>query len=81
MLTFRKGNYDGDIKDSLGRGADISRIATTHEGIDLFNKPADWMERNAIGWENVKEQLEQHTCSAMEGKQYLNLDLLHGDDH
>jgi hypothetical protein len=60
MLTFSKGNYDNDIEDALGRGADQSRIATTREVIDLYNKPADWMERNAIGLENLKEQLETH---------------------
>jgi hypothetical protein len=37
------------------------------------------MERNAIGLENLKKQLEKHTGTAMEGKQYLFFD--HGDDH
>ena len=77
MLTFSKDNYDNDIEDALS--AYHSRIATTDEVIDLYNKPPDWMERNAIGLENLKKQLEKHTGSAMEGKQYLFFD--HGDDH
>ena len=63
VLTFRKGNYDDDIEDALGRSADHLLPTTTHpEGIDhLYRKPADWMERNAIGLEHVKAQLQQHT--------------------
>ena len=65
MLTFHEGNYDDDIEDTLRRGADDSRITTTREGINLYDKPADWMERNAIGLERIKTELDMHTIRLM----------------
>jgi len=77
MLSFCKGYYDDDIEEALGRSADHRLPTTIHaECIDLYRKPADWMERNAIGLENVKAQLQEHTRSAEDGGEF-NLYLNH----
>ncbi len=81
MLTFRRGNYDDYIENALGRVDDHSRITTIHLGIDPCNRPADWMERNAIVLANLKMQMEQHTHSAEEGREYFGMDLAQEDDH
>ena len=84
MLTFCKGNYDGEIESALGENP--PRTATHPGGFDLYNKPADWMERNAIGLENVKLQLQERTRYG-EGRDgtrlplHFNLEFSHNVQH
>jgi hypothetical protein len=40
------------------------------------NKPVDWLERNAIGLEKIKEKLQQYTFLAEEGVSF-DMELRH----
>ena len=70
ICTFTRGNYEDKIENALGRGADRLLSTTANAVIGLYNKPADWMERNAVGLENLKEQLQQCIRMAEDGKSF-----------
>ena len=59
LFFCRAQDTNNDIVD-VRRDANDSQITTTHEGINLYDKPADWMEMNAIGLERIKTELHTY---------------------
>jgi hypothetical protein len=57
--TFHNGDYDQEFDDALS--SDRSVPSTTHPTQASYNKPGDWKERNQIGLERLKEQLQNLT--------------------
>jgi len=70
ICTFSRGNYEDKIENGLGRGADRPLSTTADAVIGLYNKPADWMERNAVGLRKLKWQLQQCIRMAEDGKSF-----------
>jgi len=58
MRTFHNGNYDAEIDDALT--LDRSIIPPARYTQASYNKPENWVDRNRIGLEKMKEQLQ--TC-------------------
>ena len=76
ILTFTNGNYDDEFDDELStdRGLIVPARATQAS----YNKPDNWRERNRIGLEKVKRQLQGFLRSAtVLHDVHLNLDLNH----
>ena len=76
MLTLSKGHYDDQIGDALEVDY-VHKITTHHSDIDRYNKPTNWMERNAVGLENLKERLQHYNLRFAEGRQSFKLKLVH----
>jgi hypothetical protein len=58
IRTFHNGDYDKEIDDKLSydRGLVLPNTQPTQAS---FNKPDNWIDRNRIGLEKVKEQLKE----------------------
>jgi hypothetical protein len=54
ILAFSNGDYDAEFDDKLDRGLP----STAHPTQASYTKPDNWRERNRIGLEKVKEQLQ-----------------------
>jgi hypothetical protein len=75
ILTFTNGNYDTEFDDEL----------CTDQGVTLpvrptqasYNKPDDWRERNRIGLEKVRTQLQNSITLATTDDQSFELELTH----
>jgi hypothetical protein len=63
--TFNNGDYDQDLDDelSLKESGSLSHIRATQA---LYNKPNDWVERNRIGLEGMKRQLQSCIDSVLQ---------------
>jgi hypothetical protein len=55
--TFHNGDYDQEFDDALSSDRSIAQ-PTTRATQASYIKPDNWIERNRIGLERVKEQLE-----------------------
>ena len=75
--TFHNGDYDAEIdsKLSLDRSPWHGPARPTQSS---YNKPDNWRERNRIGLERVKEQL-QSCIDHMSHDASFNLDLRHNN--
>jgi hypothetical protein len=75
--TFHNGDYDAEIdsKLSLDRSPWHGPARPTQSS---YNKPDNWRERNRIGLERVKEQLQICIDHMLHGASF-NLDLRHND--
>jgi hypothetical protein len=62
IRTFHNGDYDAEFDDvlSIDRGV-IPLVWSTQAS---YNKPDNWRERNRIGLEKVKEQLEKYQSAS-----------------
>jgi hypothetical protein len=74
IRTFHKGYYDAEFDDALKLDQNvIPRFSPTQES---YNKPDNWIERNRIGLERVKEQL-QNFIDLVSHEQSVDLMLTH----
>jgi hypothetical protein len=66
LRTFHNGNYDAvlDKKLNFDREDDLDIILPIRPMQELYNKPDNWVERNRVGLEKIKEQL-QHCPSCI----------------
>jgi hypothetical protein len=74
ILTFHNGDYDAEFDDALSydRSVTLSTLSTQAS----YSKPDNWKERNQIGLERVKEELQ--TCiNAMSHDTSFNLKLIY----
>jgi len=74
MRTFNNGDYDHEFDNALS--SDRAEPLPVRPSQASYNKPDDWRERNRIGLEKVKEQLQECINSVMyneSGGVYLNL--------
>jgi hypothetical protein len=76
ICTFHNGDYDAEIDDrlSLDRSPWHSPARPTQAS---YNKPDNWRERNRIGLEKVKRQLESCIHSVSGHDKNLHLRLIH----
>ena len=74
LRTFHKGDYDAEFDTllTLDRSAALPARPTQAS----YNKPDNWIERNRIGLEKMKIQLQNCITSAM-NNQSLSLDVTH----
>jgi hypothetical protein len=79
ILTFSNGNYDAQFDDKLSADRGLV-LPNTQPMQSSYMKPDNWVERNRIGLEKVKEQLETCTYSAMNEKN-LDLHLIHNSHY
>jgi hypothetical protein len=75
ILTFSNGDYDAKFDDKLSADRGLV-LLNTQPLQSSYNKPDNWVERNRMGLEKVKEQLETCTYSAM-NETNLDLHLIH----
>jgi hypothetical protein len=75
MRTFHNGDYDQEFDNALS--SDRSAVVpSTRPTQASYNKPDNWRERNRIGLEKVKEQIQECINSVMyneSGRVYLRL--------
>jgi hypothetical protein len=72
MRTFHNGDYDQEFDNALSSDRGVT-LPTTRAS---YNKTDDWRERNRIGLEKVKEQLQECINSVMyneSGRVYLRV--------
>jgi hypothetical protein len=73
IRTFHNGDYDQEFDDALSsdRSAVVPNTRPTQAS---YNKPDNWVERNRIGLEKVKEQLQDYIDQlSYDNGFYLNL--------
>jgi hypothetical protein len=75
IRTFHNGGYDANFDDafSFDRSAALPNTRPTQASYD---KPDNWRERNSIGLERVKEQL-QHLFDSVSSDTRFELELTH----
>ena len=76
IRTFHNGDYDAEFDDilSFDRGV-IPLVWSTQAS---YNKPDNWVERNRIGLEKVKRQLQ--TCiESVSREPKFELELIHNN--
>jgi len=68
IRTFHNGDYDAEFDDvlSFDRGV-IPLVWSTQAS---YNKPDNWVERNRIGLENVKRQLQDCVDSVLKKQKF-----------
>jgi hypothetical protein len=78
ILTFHKGNYDAEFDDALilNRSETLPNEPTQASYI----KPDNWVERNRIGLEKTREQLQSCIESVLLGNTF-ELNLTHNTDY
>jgi hypothetical protein len=78
IRTFNNGDYDAKFDDALGldRSLDRNIILQAWPTRASYIKPDNWQERNRIGLERVKEQLETCIESAKDDPRF-ELELAH----
>jgi hypothetical protein len=74
LRTFHKGDYDAEFDTFLTLDRSAALPARTTQA--AYNKPDNWIERNRIGLEKIKIQLQNCITSVM-NNQSLSLDVLH----
>jgi hypothetical protein len=74
IRTFHNGDYDAEFDDKLSYDRGVRMPARPTQA--SYNKPDNWIERNRIGLEKVKEQLEDCIDSVTRGNSF-NLMLTH----
>jgi hypothetical protein len=74
ILTFSTGDYDDEFDNILN--ADRSDIVPDRPTQASYNKPYNWKQRNRIGVERVKDQLQNYINSVSRGT-FSNIDLRH----
>jgi hypothetical protein len=75
--TFTNGDYDLEFDEALSwdQAAILPNTRATQAS---YNKPDNWVERNRIGLEKVKEQVQTRIDSVSRGTVFsFNLDLRH----
>jgi len=79
IRTFHNGDYDQEFDDALSsdRSAVVPNTRPTQAS---YNKPDNWVERNRIGLEKVKEQL-QNCIDHRDKNVNLKFILTHNDSH
>jgi hypothetical protein len=78
IRTFHIGGYDVELDNALN--LDRSDLATDRHTQASYNKPDNWRERNRIGLEGVREQLQTCIDSVKHGESF-NLWLTHTSDN
>jgi hypothetical protein len=76
IRNFHKGEYDVELDDTLSSDQGIISLARPTQA--SYNKPDNWRERNQIGLEKVKEQLQDCIASAIQEPSF-ELCLTHND--
>jgi hypothetical protein len=71
ILTFHNGDYDDEFDDALDLDQSVTIPAQPTQA--SYNKPHNWRERNQIGLEKVKRQLQ----SCIHSVKTVNLKLTH----
>jgi hypothetical protein len=72
ICTFNNGDYDTELDDTLRLSRSVVQpTALTTQA--SYNKPDNWIERNQIGLEKVKDQLQ--TC--IDSVSHLSINMLH----
>ena len=66
IRNFHNGDYNKELDDKLIH--DQSVIPLAQHTQTSYNKPDNWVERNRIGLEKVKEQLETCTYDLIENR-------------
>ena len=74
ILTFTNGNYDTEFDNELCTDRGLIEQARPTQA--SYNKPDNWRERNRIGIERVKEQLQNCITSATDDQKFY-LHLIH----
>jgi hypothetical protein len=77
IRTFHTGNYDNTFNEALS--SDRSVIFTTRATQASYNMPDNWRERNRIGLEKVKRQIQSCIYSVSGHDKNLDLHLIHND--
>jgi hypothetical protein len=72
LRTFQKGDYNAEFDTLLTLDRSAALPARTTQA--AYNKPDNWRERNRIGLEKIKIQLQNCITSAM-NNQSLSLDV------
>jgi hypothetical protein len=75
--TFHNGDYDQEFDIALSSDRNVTLPNQPTQA--SYNKPENWQERNRIGLEIVKEQL-QNCIDHMSHDACFNLDLRHNDE-
>ena len=60
IRTFHNGDYDQEFDDALSSDRSVAWLGPARPTQASYDKPNNWRERNRIGLEKVKEQLQ--TC-------------------
>jgi hypothetical protein len=74
ILTFTTGDYDNEFDDELSTDRGVTLPVRPTQA--SYNKPDNWRERNRIGLENVKAQLQNCITSATDDQSF-ELELTH----
>jgi hypothetical protein len=77
IRTFHTGDFDAEFDDALNsdRALMPPALSTARTTQASYNKPDNWRERNRIGLERVKEQLQNCICVGYDNS--FNLELTH----
>jgi hypothetical protein len=79
IRTFGNGDYDQEFDDALSSDQSVTWLGPARPTQASYNKPDDWRERNRIGLEKVKEQLQ--TCiDPVSYDTSLRLELIHNNE-
>jgi hypothetical protein len=79
IRTFHIGDNDAEIDDKLIHDRAVT-LRPVHPRQASYHKPDDWRQRNRIGLEEVKEQLEYCIDSMLHETSSFNLQLTHNDN-
>jgi len=77
IRTFSNGNYDVEFNEALNFDRGLIEILPSMPTHASYNKPDNWVDRNRIGLEIVKEQLL--TCIDLVSDQSFCLKLRHNE--
>ena len=76
IRTFHNGNYDAEFDDVLCYDRGVIQLVRSTQA--SYNKPDNWVERNRIGLEKVKRQLQ--TCiESVSCEPKFELELIHNN--
>jgi len=56
ILTFHNGDYDIEFDDALSYDRSVTLMVRPTQ--TFYNKPENWRERNCIGLEKIKRELQ-----------------------
>jgi hypothetical protein len=76
IRTFHIGGYDVELDNPLSLDRDQNVTVPGRPAQESYTKPDDWRERNRIGLEEVKEQLQDCIFKVSYSASF-NLDLIH----
>ena len=76
ICTFHNGDYDAEFDDLLSYDRGVIPLVQSTQA--SYNKPDNWVERNRIGLEKVKRQLQ--TCiESVSREPKFELELIHNN--